>query len=128
MIPYRCLNPKGKGSRVGKVCAKRKSMRWKQEPSEVKCPGCGSKFHWWEDKYRVAGRKKPNKDNAPRCDCNGVKSKKQDKIQYHGGVRIVAGVHRRGQRGCIHHPDFGIPEFDMFDEPPPPLVDEPVPF
>lgn len=115
MIPYRCMK---RIKKTGKTCFTRKSMKVKVEPSDVKCPKCGSPDHWYKDVYRVVGRKTPNADNAERCDCGGTKSKKENLIQYHDGVRVIRGPHRKGQRGCIHHPQFGIPEQDMIDEPP----------
>lgn len=118
MIPYRCMKYV-KAKR--RECGTRKSMRGNKEPSTVACPKCKSKLHWAVDQYRLQGRKKPNKDNAPACLCHGAKSKKDDKIVYHQGVRIVQGIHRRGQSGCIHAPDFGTNAFEQPDDEQPPF-------
>lgn len=96
----------------GRECGKRKSIRSNKDSCKIACPRCGSKFHWAVDKYRMAGRRIPNKDHPESCLCHGVKSKESDKIVYHQGVRIVQGIHRKGQAGCIHSPDFGVPEYD----------------
>lgn len=68
------------------------------------------------DAYRLKCRRAgTGKDHPPRCDCHGAKSKRDEKIVYNDGVRIIRGPHRKGQAGCIHHPEFGISE----NEPPP---------
>lgn len=115
-MPFRCWRT----LKSGKRCGKRVRLPLYTQNYDEKCPRCKT-YTLILDKYRLAGRKKQNKDHPPRCDCHGGKSKKCDKVVYHDGVRIIRGPHRRGQRGCIHHPEYGIPEFD----PSPPCDDEP---
>jgi len=68
------------------------------------------------DAYRLKCRKAGSgNDHPPRCDCNGAKSKREDKVQYRDGVRLVLGPHRKGQAGCQFHPGYGTSE----DGPPP---------
>lgn len=110
MIPYRCMN---RDKTKGRECGRRKSMKREQVPDDVKCSGCGSSAYWAKDAYRIEGRKNPNKDHPERCDCHGGKAKKEDKIVERDGVSIVLGPHRKGQKGCMHNPEYGKPDPDQ---------------
>lgn len=82
-------------TRKSRECGKRRTLRMKPEHYKVQpmCE-CGAR-KWGLDNYR---RKKelPNQEN---CYCNGLTlcSPTSGKVQE---------FHRRGSKGCVHHPDF----------------------
>lgn len=104
------------GDDLVQQCGKRTSLPAGTLDGAEKCPKCGQ-WSMTLDRYRLTCRREgTGKDHPPRCDCHGAKGAKEDKIQYRRGVRIVLGPHRKGQAGCIHHPDFGKTDQELYEE------------
>lgn len=51
-----------------------------------------------------------SKSRGVRCDCNGGKTRRMDKIITIHGVTTVLGPHRRGQVGCQFNKHYGPEE------------------
>ena len=104
--PYRC----NRGA-----CQHRTALPVGTQDGVETCSKCKRGTYTLE-RYRLRSRISGGKDHPERCDCNGSKSRTDEKYFCHDGVTIIRGPHRKGQRGCQHHKDYGKTDYQLYLE------------